>query len=94
MAEILSSPNVYLPHYPAVVNYHATFLGGMARVLDLAGTLTPPQRWEFPLVADGDAIRGDWGVVGADLLQALQSHAPELVSQRANPKATLPQRDR
>ncbi len=45
-----------------------TFLEGMARVLDMGGTMTEFNRSPTPRIADALALRSDWMAVGQDLL--------------------------
>jgi len=49
-----------------------SFLEGMARVLDIGGTLTEFNRLPTSEEADANAIRQDWEAVGLDLLAAVE----------------------
>ena len=49
------------------------FVGGMARALDLGGTLSVYNESATPESADSLAMKSDWEMVGADLVEALTS---------------------
>lgn len=59
-----------------------TFLEGMARVLDLSGSLTVYNFSETPEEADIRALRSDWEAIGKDLQRAIENEqeASELSS--------------
>jgi hypothetical protein len=54
-----------------------SFLEGMARALDLGGTLSVYNESPTPDLADALAIRLDWQSVKADMVQALSSFAAD-----------------
>ena len=58
-----------------------SFLGGMARVLDLGDTLTNYNYSPSPESADTIAIQEDWRSVGDDLRAALKKCKEEHVEQ-------------
>jgi hypothetical protein len=47
---------------------HAAFFKGVARVLDLSGTMSRGSRSSF--ATDGQALRSDWSAVGHDIAKA------------------------
>ena len=51
-----------------------SFLGGMARVLDIGGTLEIYNESRTPAEADTLALRNDWGMVGDDILYAIERY--------------------
>jgi hypothetical protein len=58
-------------------NYTRTrpsFLTGMARVLDLGGTL---DEYGADPISDAQALAGDWGVISGDFWHAYQSVAQD-----------------
>lgn len=57
-------------YYPALIPYHASFFGGMARVLDIGGTLTPAQMYSNPTTADAEALCGDWLTTSLEIANA------------------------
>ncbi|MBI4827474.1 MAG: hypothetical protein HY804_01465 [Nitrospinae bacterium] len=50
---------------------HPSFLGGMARVLDIFGVFTAYNYSRSPQEADARAIHSDWLAVGKDLDAAM-----------------------
>lgn len=54
-----------------------SFLEGVARALDLGGTLQEYNSARSPEVADALALEADWRVVGADLLRAMRELSEE-----------------
>jgi hypothetical protein len=55
-----------------------SFWSGMARVLDLGGTLNEYNYSVSPRDADYYAIRSDWNVVGNDISEAMNKFENEL----------------
>lgn len=51
-----------------------SFLEGMARVLDIGGTLQAYNESPTPAVADTIAIASDWLMVGKDLQSAIDAY--------------------
>lgn len=51
-----------------------SFLEGVARLFDLAGTLRARQRQASPDELDGDAIASDWLATGDDLRTVLHDY--------------------
>lgn len=66
-----------------------SFVEGMARVVDLGGTLEEYNGSPTPEQADFYALRADWRQVGDDLVAAITSCASELSvkAHRGNPSA-------
>lgn len=56
-----------------------SFIGGLATVLDIGGTLTEYNESNSPEEADMRAIRSDWTSVGEDLLHAMEQWETEKV---------------
>ncbi len=54
-----------------------SFLEGVARALDLGGTLQEYNSSPSPEQADALALSADWRVVGADLLRAMDELSEE-----------------
>ncbi len=54
-----------------------SFLGGMARALDLGDTLTEYNQSLTPEQADDLALAADWQAVGQDLRLAMENFAHE-----------------
>lgn len=54
------------------------FIEGMARVLDLGGTLNEYNRFLSPEAADAVALRQDWEAVGLDLMAAVEQEKKRL----------------
>ncbi|HOC93882.1 MAG TPA: hypothetical protein PKH33_16160 [bacterium] len=54
-----------------------SFLGGMARVLDLGGTLKEYNSSSSSEEADARAISSDWKMVGKDIKAAMLRHDEE-----------------
>jgi len=54
-----------------------SFLEGVARALDLGGTLQEYNSSRSPEQADALALEADWRVVGADLLRAMRELSEE-----------------
>ncbi len=57
--------------YTNLLYARPTFLSGVARVLDLGGTLNSYNRSVSPEVADRLALASDWFAVGQDLRRAI-----------------------
>lgn len=55
------------------------FLTGMARVLDLAGTLNEYNCASIPDKADFYAIHSDWKVVGSEILKAMAIYEDQII---------------
>jgi hypothetical protein len=55
-----------------------SFWSGMARVVDLGGTLNEYNYSISPRKADYYAIRSDWNVVGDDIREAVNKYDDEL----------------
>jgi hypothetical protein len=55
-----------------------SFWSGMARVVDLGGTLNEYNYSISPRKADYYAIRSDWNVVGDDISEAVNKYDDEL----------------
>jgi hypothetical protein len=55
-----------------------TFWSGMARVLDLSGSLNEYNYTSTPKVADFCAISSDWKAVGSDILNAMVTYEDEI----------------
>ena len=55
-----------------------TFSSGIARVLDLGGTLSEYNSYITPELADFYAILSDWSVVGLDIAEAMETYSDEL----------------
>ena len=51
-----------------------SFLGGMATILDVGGTLVIYNESATPAEADTKAIRNDWKSVGKDLMVGMQEY--------------------
>ncbi len=56
----------------------ASFLEGVARVLDLGGTLNVYNESETPGDADARALASDWQAVGDDIQSAIGKYKQEL----------------
>lgn len=56
-----------------------SFLGGMASVLDIGGTLVEYNAALTPEQADAMALASDWAAVGGDLRTAMRDHLLELL---------------
>lgn len=52
-----------------------SFLEGMARVMDIGGTLQAYNESPTPAAADAIAIASDWLMVGKDLQSAIEEYA-------------------
>ncbi len=63
-----------------------SFLGGVARILDLGGTLVEFNQSLTPEQADGLALRADFRTVGVDLRQA----AEEVIAELEHSQLSLP----
>jgi hypothetical protein len=55
-----------------------SFLHGMARTLDVWGSLDPFNWSRSPHEADAVAMQADWSLVGQDLATAMESFGAEL----------------
>jgi len=55
-----------------------TFLSGMARILDLGGTLNEYNYSSNPNKADFYAIHSDWKVVGSEILKAMAIYEDQI----------------
>lgn len=51
-----------------------SFFGGMAKILDMGGTLMIYNESRTPVEADMKAISNDWKAVGNDLAHSIQEH--------------------
>jgi hypothetical protein len=58
-----------------------SFIGGMAKVLDLGDTLTMYNASRTPAEADYRATKCDWAVVGKDLRDSVERFAQDYDSQ-------------
>jgi hypothetical protein len=56
--------------YSDILYARPSFLEGMARALDLGGTLQEYNQSPTGAMADGYALRADWRAVGQDLTDA------------------------
>ena len=56
------------------------FWSGMARVVDLGGTLNDYNYSISPQKADYYAIRSDWKEVGADISRAMAKYEDEIIA--------------
>jgi len=67
--------------YSGLLYARPSFFEGIARIIDLGGTLNEYNRSPTPEQADHDALDADWRAIGQDMQQAFQiyeaSH-PEL----------------
>ncbi|MBU0668043.1 hypothetical protein KJ951_01110 [Patescibacteria group bacterium] len=54
-----------------------SFIGGMAKVLDMGGTLVVYNESSTPVVADIKAMSNDWKAVGKDLAYSIQNYGQE-----------------
>ncbi len=54
-----------------------TFIGGMARVLDIGSTLTEYNTSSTPEKADLEALSSDWVVTGNDIRSAMDNFNKE-----------------
>lgn len=54
-----------------------SFIEGMARLLDLGGTLEVYNDSETTVAADARALEADWRAIGEDLKRAVRMYAEE-----------------
>lgn len=62
-------------HYGMLLFANPSFLGGVARTLDIGGTFDSYNDAPSSDEADFDAIASDWYAVGADLLGAMNRYS-------------------
>jgi hypothetical protein len=68
--------------YSDLLYARPSFIEGIARIVDLGGTLNEYNRSPTPDEADFDALEADWRMLGQDLEQALaiyKASRPELI---------------
>lgn len=63
-----------------------SLLRGMARTLDLWGSLNTHNWSETPQMADAKAMAVDWGMVGSDLSQAMEQFSVMSETAKTQPK--------
>lgn len=59
-----------------------SFLEGIARIMDMSGTLNEYNRSESPEEADTRALRSDWYAVGDDLRTSITAVGAEIKHER------------
>ena len=64
--------------YSELLYARPSFLGGMASVMDIGGTLVDYNGSSSPDLADFYALRSDWRQVGDDLRVAIEAVATEI----------------
>jgi hypothetical protein len=73
--------------YSDLLYARPSFLGGMASVIDIGGTLVEYNDWLSPEQADFYALRADWCQVGDDLQRAIDTVGGEIPVPVALPDA-------
>lgn len=64
-----------LSNRTAVLFARPSFMEGVARIMDLTGTLSEYNVSETPQEADYNALWADWCSVGIDLSEGMNQHA-------------------
>ncbi|HEX9990764.1 MAG TPA: hypothetical protein VGE45_20090 [Chloroflexia bacterium] len=72
--------------YSAILFAHPSFLSGLARALDIGGTLTEYNKSVSVHQADMLALRADWMAVGEDIRAALREIAKQQLETEARQK--------
>ncbi len=68
--------------YTVFLFARASFLEGMARLLDFGNTLTEYNESTSPEQADYFALRADWRAVGQDLQRSVATYEHEVLKAR------------
>ncbi len=64
--------------FTCVLFARPSFIEGVARLVDIGGTINEYNTSASPVVADCTALAGDWNQVGADIRQAAIDELPKV----------------